>query len=77
VGAYVDGTGENHAYRLERGQFTTIDSPFSDVGNAAYDIINRGDVVGSYVSTADSDARQPARLRPSSGLPESVQALLP
>jgi hypothetical protein len=35
VGAYVDDACVNHAYRLERGRLTTIDSPFSASVNTA------------------------------------------
>ena len=46
VGAYLDASGNAHAFELDQGRFTTIDDPIGPQ-NRAFDINNAGEIVGA------------------------------
>src|SRR5262249_60528628 len=54
VGSTIDSSGNDHAFLLSNGRFTTIDFPGS-VATDLNDINPSGDIVGQY---ADSDGNE-------------------
>ena len=56
MGEYIDAGGRFHGFLWDKGRFTTIDVPGSDVTSAT-DINDRGEIVGVYTEGPPGTAR--------------------
>jgi uncharacterized membrane protein len=61
VGAYADAGGTIHGFRRDGGTFTTIDAPGASPHTVAYEIDDRGRIVG-FRQTANGGTSVPSRI---------------
>jgi uncharacterized membrane protein len=61
VGAYADAGGMIHGFRREGRTFTTLDAPGASPHTVAYEIDDRGRIVG-FRQTTNEDSSIPSRI---------------